>query len=181
VSGRQSTFETNQLLTRAIVFLTKSQPRNLVPISDSPWVIVEMKNKVDVKTLLAQKLILYLGRSPLKQLIVFRRIVTHSTCERIVEVKGIRHAAEFAEVKARLTAESIVVSFEDPSSDTWTPAYSDRVVWQLIVPSSTFVLATSVSLNRGSVRLVPAPNCDFCHSDNHHRSRCPWTAILNLS
>lgn len=136
-----------------------------------------MKDKEAISSLLAQGLILHLRRIP-KRLVLFRRIVKHSTLERVVEVKGLRHFSELQIVKDRLAQEGAVVTTEDPPSDSWTPSYNDRVVWRLQVQSTTWEVPTTVSLSRGSVQLLQAPHCDLCHSDDHHRSRCGWKEFL---
>ena len=177
VSGRYSNYNTNQLIDQAIQHFTSSRPRSITTIPDSPWVIVEMQEKADIEKLILQKLILSLHRVP-NRLILFRRIVKQSTRERVVEVKGLHHSLEIVEVKKILSEYGAIVTSEDPSEDEWAPGYSDRVVWKLRVQSSQWVVPTSVSLSRGHIQLVPAPNCDQCHSDDHHQSRCIWKESL---
>ena len=177
VTGRQSTYQTTQLVTRAIAFLTSVPPRSITPVPHSAWVVAELRNTADVDKLLTQKLIINLRRTP-NSLIVFRRIVKQSGRERVVEVKGLRHNAEIAEVKARLLEVGTTVIREDPPAASWSFEYRDRVVWKLEVQSTTWIVPTSVSLSQGHVQLLPSPICDLCHSDDHHRSRCGWEKRL---
>ena len=180
VTGHTSTPDTRQLFGRAIEHLTTRSPRNYTPIPDSPWHVVDMHLKEDVELLLRQQVIMHQRRS-FKRLIVFRRIIKTSNHERVVEVRNLRHQAEITEAKQQLSLEGVSVTVEDPAASEWQSDYRDRVVWRLKVPSPTWEVPTSIRLSQGHVRLSPAPLCDLCHSDDHHKSRCIWRDILVLS
>ena len=178
VTGRATNYETHNLITRAIERIVGRAPRSIIPIPGSPWVIIEMKSKGGVVTLIEQQLVIHQFRAR-KTLILFREVIKHSSLERVVEVKRIRNLSELTEVENRLLLEGATVIAQDPPSGTWTPEYPDRVVWRLRVQSVTWQVPTSIALTRGYANLVPAPNCDTCHSDDHHRSRCTWGPYLD--
>lgn len=138
---------------------------------------MDLKNQADAEKLIAQKLLVHQRRTP-KKLILFRRIVKHSSLERVVEVKNLRHPDELSILKARLAAENATVVAEDPPEASWTTEYPDRVVWKLRVQSTHWQVPTAVTLPRGHLQLLPAPNCDMCHSDDHHQSRCSWREFI---
>lgn len=98
-----------------------------------------------------------------------------------MEVKGFRSLEELDEIRQRLFVEDTTITSEVPPAGSWTPDYRDRVVWKLQVPLPESIIPTAVSLSRGSIQLLPAPLCDLCHSDDHHRTRCVWRDILYTS
>lgn len=149
----------------------------MVAIEFSAWVIVDLKHSNDAQALINQKLIIY-QRHNSRKLIVFRPIVKTSSTERVFEVKGARHIDEFEVIRTRLSADGVTILSEDPPPGVWVSSYSERVVWKVRVPSSTYQIPTDLQLARGHLQLLPSPVCTFCHSDDHHQVRCRWHAYF---
>ena len=176
-SGVYAVHEARQLISQAIQYLIHKEVLSYTAIPESSWVIVELNNPSDIDALVTQKLMVQQSRLP-KKLVLFRRIITQSSLDRVIQVKNIRSVSELAEVKDKLAEEGITVVSEDPPE--WSSTYTDRVVWKLTVPNAAYQIPTKITLNlRGSVQLQPAPLCGTCHSDDHHYTRCEWRAFIN--
>ena len=111
VSGCQSTYDTWKLIFCAITFFLSKPPGDITIIGGSSWVIIYMKNQADTERLIVQKILVHQRRSP-KKLVLFCRIVRHSSLKHVVEVKNLRHPDELIILKTQLATENATVIAE---------------------------------------------------------------------
>lgn len=181
VTGRVSDTRSEEVAKRAISFLLGVEPRDVVHLPDSAWIIMQLKHTSDIEKLVAQQVVI---EPVLKLLIVFRPILTTSNLNRVVQVKGVQFGQDLKELKEKLEAEGASVVEETPPSEQWTPTFSERVVWKLRAPYSTWAVPTIVPLTWGQLprqcQLHFSPLCSLCHSDDHHRGVCGWEQVIRL-
>ena len=107
VSGWEAVNDSVRTAARAIKTILQEDPLEISYIPRSAWMIATLRNKDQIKKLVAQKVVC----DPMKRvLVVFRKVVKTLTPSQFFELKEMRQRKDLVKIKETLESQGVVVS-----------------------------------------------------------------------